>query len=94
MANIRDLSEIRKDLDKLDAELFALFSRRQTIAHEVYAYKKAQGLPIKDHDREAAKLASFAEEDDEQLVRYGAKLMRCLMDLSCEEQERIAAMES
>ena len=90
---LRDLTEIRTELDKLDVELFALFSRRQNLSHEVYAYKKSKGLPIKDHIREQAKLDSFSQSDDEQLARYGARLMRCLMDLSCEEQERIAGFE-
>lgn len=49
---MRDLSEIRKDIDKIDSQLLELFKARMDCAKEVGRYKKANDIPILNQQRE------------------------------------------
>jgi chorismate mutase / prephenate dehydrogenase len=46
------LDQLRQQLDQLDGELLALIARRQAIAREVAAAKRATGYPTRDYQRE------------------------------------------
>ena len=46
------LDELRQQLDQLDGEIIALMARRQGIAREVAAAKRATGYPTRDYQRE------------------------------------------
>jgi chorismate mutase / prephenate dehydrogenase len=46
------LDELRQQLDQLDGELLALVAKRQAIAREVAAAKRATGYPTRDYQRE------------------------------------------
>lgn len=52
-----ELSEIRKEIDRVDDGLLALFLERMDLAEQVAAAKQAQGLPILNKERERAVLA-------------------------------------
>ena len=49
---MRDLSEIRKDINRSDDELIKLFSQRMECAKEVGRYKKERGIPVLNEQRE------------------------------------------
>ncbi len=49
---MRDLSEIRTDIDKIDNELIELFKKRMDCAKEVGNYKKANNIPVLNQERE------------------------------------------
>ena len=49
---MRELSEIRADLDRIDTSILGLFQERMACADEVAAYKSAHNLPILDKTRE------------------------------------------
>ncbi|MEM7449012.1 MAG: bifunctional chorismate mutase/prephenate dehydrogenase [Myxococcota bacterium] len=49
---IRSLPVLRATLDTIDRDVLRLFSRRMAIVAEVAAYKRQQGLRIRDLDRE------------------------------------------
>ncbi len=51
-----DLSELREQIDAVDAELVALLERRFDVAAAIADYKRAHGLPVLDAGREAAKI--------------------------------------
>lgn len=53
-----DLQALRLELDGIDAELTALFARRMDVSAEIGAWKKAQGLPVRDAVRETEVLHS------------------------------------
>ena len=64
---MRDLKDIRKDIDEIDSEMRNLFVKRMQMAKEVAEYKSAHGLPILDAKREAElidKNASLLEDDE------------------------------
>ena len=50
------LEQARAEIDKVDAQLAALFERRMAAVLQVAEYKRAHGLPIFDAAREAAVL--------------------------------------
>ena len=51
---MRDLKEIRKDIDKIDNQLIELFKQRMDCARDVGIYKQANNIvdetPIQTHD--------------------------------------------
>ena len=53
-----DLTELRAQIDAVDAELVALLERRFDVAAAIADYKRAHGLPVLDAGREADKIAT------------------------------------
>ncbi len=53
---MRDLQEIRSEIDSIDQQLVALFQRRMAVMAEVAQAKKAAGVPLTDPQREQAVL--------------------------------------
>ena len=49
---MRDLSEIRVEIDAIDNQLIDLFKRRMDCAKEVGLYKKERGIPVLNRQRE------------------------------------------
>ncbi len=61
---MRDIKELRDEIDIVDKELVKLFERRMAIVEEVAAYKIENDFPLKDAKREKAlisKNVSFLE---------------------------------
>ena len=50
---MRELAQIRQELDEIDREMVKLFERRMTLCREVARTKLAQGKPVLDASREA-----------------------------------------
>ena len=85
---MRDLSEIRKDIDAIDSELIELFRRRMDCAKEVGCYKKERGIPVLNRQRENEILDNVQERGGE----YGAAarlLFANIMELSRALQHNI-----
>ena len=49
---MRDLKEIRKDIDKIDNQLIELFKQRMDCARDVGIYKQANNIPVFNEGRE------------------------------------------
>lgn len=87
---MKDLVEIRKELDAVDAQLVALFEKRMLLARDVAAYKIANDLPVLDASREDAVLDSRAAMlRDAHFAPALRSLYQEIMRLSREEQQRI-----
>ena len=56
-----ELSELRREIDRIDGEIFRLFSERAGVAEQVAAYKRERGMRVFDPARERAKVADAAE---------------------------------
>ena len=83
---MRELRELRQELDGIDRELVHLFEKRMGVALEVAQYKVAHGLPVLDASREEQVLQSReAMLDDRADVRA---LYVQIMALSRGAQER------
>lgn len=85
---MRDLSEIRKEIDEIDDKLIDLFKRRMNCAKEVGYYKKERGIPVLNQQREDEILDSVQEKGGE----YGSAarlLFADVMELSRAMQHNI-----
>ena len=85
---MRDLPEIRKDIDAIDNQLIELFKRRMNCAKEVACYKTEHNIPILNQQRENEILADVEAKGGE----YGAaakELFAKLMELSRDLQHDI-----
>ncbi len=54
--NMRDLTELREEIDAIDSQVASLYERRMKIAEEVAEYKLSVGKKVSDRARETAKL--------------------------------------
>ncbi len=82
-----NLDEIRVNIDKVDEQLKELFVKRMELVHHVYEYKKENGLPVKNNEREAAiiekRTVGLNEYKDET-----RDFFKSLIDISCKYQEQ------
>lgn len=86
---MRELTELRTELDALDTELVRLFEKRMGIAREVAAYKLANGMDVLDASREAQVLDSRAAKVSNPLWAEDVRgLYELIMAMSRAEQER------
>lgn len=86
---MRELTELRAELDALDTELVRLFEKRMGIAREVAAYKLAHQMDVLDASREQQVLDSrVAKLDDPVWASSVRTLFEQIMTLSRAEQER------
>ena len=56
-----ELSELRAEIDQIDAELVALYRRRMETVTQISAYKRLHDLPVYDPQREQALLKRVGE---------------------------------
>lgn len=82
------LAALRREIDAADAALFRAFSRRMELARAVGAYKKENGLPVRDEARESTVIESRKRMADGAFSDAAEELTKVLLRLSREEQER------
>lgn len=86
---MKDLKELRAELDGLDREIVALLEKRMEIACGVAAYKLAHQLPVLDSSREAQVIASRqAMLQDRSYDDHIAGIFNAIMAMSRAGQER------
>ncbi|MDO5702176.1 MAG: chorismate mutase [Lachnospiraceae bacterium] len=84
---MRNIDELRKEIDRIDSELVRLFEERMNIALEIAAYKKQNGLPILDEGREKAVIEKCVSRlSDHSLDPLLTKWVVYTMGLSKERQ--------
>ena len=83
-----DLTEIRKDIDKIDDQLVRLFCERMDLSAKVADYKKANNMPILVPARERAILQSVAEKAGPEMANYTRVLYSMLFELSRSYQSK------
>lgn len=70
---MKDLRNIRAEIDAIDSELVGLFRRRLEVVGEVAASKHERGAPVTDPARERDILSRVSQEVGEEYA-YGARL--------------------
>jgi chorismate mutase/prephenate dehydrogenase len=89
------LEQLREQLDRLDGEIVALIGRRQAMAREVAAAKRATGYPTRDYQREREVIlgARRGAEQHGLSPDVAEKVLRLLIrsSLSAQEQVSVAA---
>ena len=85
---MKDLGEIRVEIDKIDSELIELFKKRMDCAKAVGLYKKENNIPVLNQNRENEILDNIEEKGGE----YGSHarlLFSNIMELSRALQHNI-----
>ncbi len=85
---MKDLTALRCEIDEIDKEMVRLFARRMEISKDVANYKKENGLPIYDPQRERALLLKVAELAGEEYGEYTKVLYSQIMELSKSVQQK------
>ena len=85
-----DLKELRKEIDAVDQELVALFERRMEISEKFAAFKKENGIPVRDEAREKEKIRQVQDLTHTPFNReHIAELYNLLISLSRKRQEEL-----
>lgn len=78
-----DLSELREQLDVIDARIVALYEQRMDVCRQVAEYKISTGKKVFDRQREAEKLAKVAALTHDEFNAQGVKeLFEQIMSMS------------
>ena len=86
---LRELTDIRADIDAIDAQLLPLFEARMQLSREVAEIKRVKSLPVYVPQREQELLDQKREKVvDRTLVRSVDDFFSALMRISREEQLR------
>ena len=84
---MRDLKDLRKEIDAVDKQIVELFQKRMGIAEEVAEYKISTGKKVFDKERETEKLKSLTVLGDNEFNRIGiGELFEQLMAVSRKRQ--------
>ena len=87
--------EAREAIAKIDAEMAALFCKRMQAVECIAAYKREQGLPVFDGQRELALIErNCALIEDEQYSAYYLRFLQHNMQLSREYQLSILGADA
>jgi len=82
-----ELDELRDKIDSIDTKLVHLFEARMETVAQIAAYKKAEGVPMRDLARETEILKAATDKVDPILAPYTHKLFETLLALSRSYQE-------
>lgn len=81
-----ELQSLRRDIDAIDRQLVELFRQRMDVTHQVGEYKRAQGIPVLDQEREHQVLQNKGELAGEALRPAVITLYQTIMALSRRQQ--------
>lgn len=87
---MKDLSELREEIDKIDREMVALYQKRMEIAAGVAEYKIETGKKVFDKEREQSKLENLTSMASSPFNRYGIReLFEQIMAMSRKRQYQL-----
>ncbi len=86
-----DLNTLRNEIDAIDRQLVELFRQRMDVTAQVGAYKREQGIPVLDQERERQVLQSKGELAGDELRPAAITLFQTIMALSRRQQRDLAS---
>ena len=87
-----DLTELRKEIDRIDGEIVRLFEERMKISGQVAEYKIRTGKKVFDRDRGAAKIQAVRDMAHSDFNSHGiAELFSQIMAMSRKLQYQLLA---
>ncbi|MBQ8398768.1 MAG: chorismate mutase, partial [Clostridia bacterium] len=89
MEEIKDIKELRAEINEIDEQIVELFTRRMEVSKGVALYKQSKGLPIFDPARERERLTDVAELAGEEYESYTRVLYALVMELSKNLQQKV-----
>ena len=89
---MKDLLDIRKEIDVIDNQILALYEKRLGLALDVAEYKIANHKPVFDKEREDAKIAALTANCEDAFERQGVEeLFLQIMSTSRKKQYQMMA---
>lgn len=87
---MKELQEIRKDIDVIDKKIVDLYKERMNLTSEVASYKIATGKQVLDRERELSKLKVLETLADTDFTRHGVReLFEQIMSTSRKKQYQL-----
>ena len=87
---MKDLLELRNEIDEIDNQIVELYEKRMEIAEGVAQYKIANNKPVFDRDREHSKLRTLSEKAHSDFNRNGIReLFDQIMAMSRKKQYQL-----
>ena len=87
---MKDLNQLRQEIDVIDRQLVALFEQRMAVTRNVGLYKLATGMPVLDRSREEQVLAGKVELlQDKALSADVTELFEAIMAISRRQQQAL-----
>ena len=70
---MKDLLDIRNEIDGIDRQIVELFENRMILTTQVAEYKISTGKAVFDKEREVSKLDSVAELEHTEVNSHGSR---------------------
>ncbi len=87
---MNEMDQARKEINRIDAEMAALFESRMAAVRQIAAYKKQNGLPVRDSVREAAVIeANRSRILDQGIEAHYVEFLKNVMDVSSAYQDSL-----
>lgn len=87
---MKDLLDIRKDIDKIDEQIVKLYEERMKLTSDVAEYKINTGKQVFDKEREESKLATLQKKAESDFTRHGIReLFEQIMAMSRKKQYKL-----
>ena len=83
-----EITELRNQIDQIDAQLVELFKKRMDVAANVAEYKRENNMKVLDASRERALLQKVSELSGEEFEDYTRTLYSTILDLSRSYQHK------
>lgn len=84
---MRNLDELRKEIDRIDDSMRILFEQRMNIVKQVKAFKKNNNIDVLDKQREQEVISkNLSKLQDTSLMEAYEKFLNHLMEVSKELQ--------
>ena len=84
-----DLRNIRNRIDEIDTALVDLLVKRMEITKEVADYKRKNGIPVLDRERELAVLEKRAQQAGDDYGPYIREIYEKIFEQSRAHQEKL-----
>ncbi len=85
---MRDLSEMRQEIDSIDEKIRLLFLKRMTIVNEIADYKMSQDMTVYDSSREKQVIEkNISKIEDPLFQEYYHEVLNTIMKVSKEYQK-------
>jgi chorismate mutase/prephenate dehydratase len=87
---MKDLLELRDEIDRIDDQIVALYEERMKVSEAVAEYKIANGRPVFDKEREKSKLETLSAKAHSSFNRHGIReLFDQIMSMSRKKQYQL-----
>ena len=85
---MKEIDELRKEIDLIDREMASLFSKRMDLVKEIGSLKRKNNIKIRDLDREKQVISVNSMYVKDGYQKHYRKLIQTIMNLARNLQEK------